>query len=115
MRFRPPPLSCWGLSFALGWGASFFGGIQHSRVDICSAVSCGFGVLTGEDRRTSFCSAVLNNFYVTKKKKKSPILVESLAKQAEPELGRGGHQPFSALWGLSRPLPCASPGLHGQG
>ena len=71
MRFRPPPpLSCWGLSFALGWGASFFGGIQHSRVDICSAVSCGFGVLTGEDRRTSFCSAVLNNFYVTKKRKK---------------------------------------------
>ena len=27
--------SCWGFSFALGRGVSFFGGIQHSRVDGC--------------------------------------------------------------------------------
>ena len=41
--------SCWGFSFALGHGVSFFGGIQHSSVDGCSAVSCNFGVLAGED------------------------------------------------------------------
>ena len=41
--------SCWGFSFALGHGVSFFVGIQHSPVDGCSAVSCSFGVLTGED------------------------------------------------------------------
>ena len=84
-----PPLllSCGGLSFAPGRGVSLFGGIQHSPVDGCSAASCSFGVLTGEDEHRSFYSAVLNNFHVIKKK--SPILVESLAKQAEPELGRG--------------------------
>ena len=27
--------SCWGFSFALGCGVSFFGGIQHSPVDGC--------------------------------------------------------------------------------
>ena len=41
--------SCWGFSFALGHGVSFFGGTQHSPVDGCSAVSCNFGVLAGED------------------------------------------------------------------
>ena len=40
--------SCWGFSFVLGCGVSFFGGIQHSPVDGCSAVSCNFGVLAGE-------------------------------------------------------------------
>jgi len=40
--------SCWGFSFALGCGVSFFGGIQHSPVNGCSAVSCNFGVLVGE-------------------------------------------------------------------
>ena len=39
----------WGFSFALGCGVSFFGGIQHSLVGGCSAASCNFGVLTGED------------------------------------------------------------------
>ena len=36
-----------------------FGGIQHSPVDGCSAVSCNFGVLTGEDECTSFYSDIL--------------------------------------------------------
>ena len=27
--------SCWDLSFALGYGASVFGGIQHSLIDGC--------------------------------------------------------------------------------
>ena len=49
----PLLLSCCGFSFALGHGISFFGGIQHSPVDGCSAVSCNFGVLTGEDKRMS--------------------------------------------------------------
>ena len=50
--------SCWGFSFALGCGVSFFGGIQHSPVDGCSVASCSFGVLTGEDECTSFYSAI---------------------------------------------------------
>ena len=52
--------SYWGFSFALGHRVSLFGGTQHSPVDSCSAaVSCNFGVLTGEDARTSFYSAIL--------------------------------------------------------
>ena len=50
--------SCWSSFFALGLGVSFFGRIQHSPVDGCSAVSWDFGVLTGEDERTSFYSAI---------------------------------------------------------
>ena len=46
--------SCWGFSFALADGVSFSGGIQHPLVDGCSAESCNFGVLTGEDECTSF-------------------------------------------------------------
>ena len=44
----PLLLPCWGLSFALGHGVSFYRGIQHSPVDGCSAASCNFGVLAGE-------------------------------------------------------------------
>ena len=44
--------SCWGFSFVLGHGVSFFGGIQHSLVDGCSVVSYNFGILTGEDEPT---------------------------------------------------------------
>ena len=51
--------SCWGFSFALGRGVSFFGGIQHSPVDGCSAASCNFGILTGEDECSPFYSAIL--------------------------------------------------------
>ena len=54
--------SCWGFFFALSCGASFFGGIQHSPVDGCSAATCNFGVLTGEDEHTSFYSAILPVF-----------------------------------------------------
>ena len=32
----------------------FFGGIQQSPVDGCSAASCNFGVLAGEDECMSF-------------------------------------------------------------
>ena len=51
--------SCWGFSFALGCGVSFFGGIQHSPVNGCSAASYNFGVLMGEDERMSFYPANL--------------------------------------------------------
>ena len=50
--------SCWGFSFAFGCGVSFFGSIQHSLVDGCSAASCNYGVLAGEDECTSFYSAI---------------------------------------------------------
>ena len=52
--------SYWGFSFALGCGVSFFGGLQHSPVNGCSASSCNFGVLAGEDECTSFYSAILS-------------------------------------------------------
>ena len=48
--------SCWGF-FAFGRGVSFFGGIQHSPVDGCSAARCNFVVLA-EDERTSFYSTI---------------------------------------------------------
>ena len=41
--------SCWVFSFALRHWVSFFGGIQHSPVEDCSAASCNFRVLAGDD------------------------------------------------------------------
>ena len=58
MRFLPLVPSCWGFSFARGCGVSFFGGIQHSPVDGCSAANCSFGVIPGEDECMSFCSTI---------------------------------------------------------
>ena len=52
--------SCWGFSFAFGCRLSFFGGIQHFPVDGCSAASCNFGVLAGEDEHMSFYSTILD-------------------------------------------------------
>ena len=49
-----PPTILLGFSFALGHGISFFGGIQHSPVDSCSASSCNFGVLAEEEEPMSF-------------------------------------------------------------
>ena len=54
----PLLLSCWGFSSALGCGVPFFGGIQRSPVDECSAASCSFGVLA-EDEHMYFYSAIL--------------------------------------------------------
>ena len=51
--------SSWGFSFALECEVSSFGGIQHSSVDGCSAVSCSFGVLAGGNERMSFYSTIL--------------------------------------------------------
>ena len=51
--FSLPP-SCWSLSFALECGVSFYGKIQHSPVDGCSAAGLNFGVDTGEDEYMSF-------------------------------------------------------------
>ena len=58
-----PPTILLGFSFALGHGISFFGGIQHSPVDSCSASSCNFGVLAGKDNHMPFFSAILCELY----------------------------------------------------
>ena len=50
--------SCWGFSFALGCGVSFFDGSQHSPIHGCSAASCNFVVLAGRDEHTCFYSAI---------------------------------------------------------
>ena len=48
--------SCWCFSFALERGVSFFHGIQYSPVDSSLAVTCSFGVITGEmSTRPSTC------------------------------------------------------------
>ena len=52
--------SCWGFSFARGHGLSFFGGMQCSPVDSCSAASRNFGVLAGEDKHRPFYAAILD-------------------------------------------------------
>ena len=52
--------SCWGFFFARGHGLSFFGEMQCSPVDSCSAASCNFAILAGEDERTTFYSAILD-------------------------------------------------------
>ena len=52
-------LSCCGFSLDLGYGVSLFGRFQHSPVDGCSAASCNFDVLTGEDEHLCFYSAIL--------------------------------------------------------
>ena len=51
--------SWWGFSFALGYGVSIYGEIQHSPVGGYSAVSCNFGVLSGEDEHTLFYCTIL--------------------------------------------------------
>ena len=57
--FIPPTILLGLLLCPWKWGIFFFfGGIQHSPVDGCSAVSCNLGVLT-EDDRMSFYSAIL--------------------------------------------------------
>ena len=55
-----PPTTPWGFFFVFGLGLSFFGGFQCPPDNGCSTASCNFGVLTGEDKRTSFYSAILN-------------------------------------------------------
>ena len=56
--------SFWGFSLALGREASFFGGIQRSPVDGCSAASCNLGIFKGGDDRTSSYSTILNSVQV---------------------------------------------------
>ena len=48
------------LLFPWMWG-KFFGRIQHSPFNGCSAVSCNFGGLSGEDEYMSFYSIILES------------------------------------------------------
>ena len=57
--------SFWGFSFALGCRVSFFGVIWHSPADGCLAASCNFGVLAGDDERTSFYFTILEKIFYT--------------------------------------------------
>ena len=50
--FAPPTIL--GLLLCPGCGVSFFGGIQFSPVNGCSAAGCDFGVLTGQDEHMSY-------------------------------------------------------------
>ena len=60
--FAPPTVLLGLLLCRWTWGISFFGGIQHSPVNGCSAVTCNFGVLVGEDEHMSFYSTILVRF-----------------------------------------------------
>ena len=57
--FSTPTVLLGLLLCAWMWAIFFFGGIQHSPTDVCSEVSCNFGVLSGEDERMSFYSIFL--------------------------------------------------------
>ena len=57
-NFAPPTIFL-GLLLC-PWKGIFFGGIQHSPADRCSAVCCNFGVLAGEDEHISFYFTILN-------------------------------------------------------
>ena len=56
--FAPPTIFL-GLLLCPWCSVSFFGGIQHSSIDGCSAMNCNFGVLTGEDEYILLYSAIL--------------------------------------------------------
>ena len=70
--------SCWSFSFALGCGLSFFGGIQHSPVDGCSAASNNFGVLAREDKHTSFYSTIFHLVAVSVQESPAEAWVSSI-------------------------------------
>ena len=70
--------TCWGFSFALGRGESFFGGIQHPPVDGCSAASNKFGVLAGEDERMSFYSTIFRLVAVSVQESPAEAWVSSI-------------------------------------
>ena len=57
--FKCECTSCFGFSFVLGCGVSFFGEFQLPSVDGCSAASCAFGVLA-EGEHTCFYSTILH-------------------------------------------------------
>ena len=57
-NFAPPTILLGLLLCPWTWGI-FFGGIQHFPLNGCSAASCNFGVLTGEDESASFYSVIL--------------------------------------------------------
>ena len=56
--FAPPTFFLGLLLCPWTWGI-FFGGIKHSPANGCSALSCNFGVLPGEDEHMCFYSAIL--------------------------------------------------------
>ena len=58
LNFAPPTTLLGRLLCPWMWGI-FSGGIQHSPVLGCSAPSCYFGLLPGENEGTSFYSAIL--------------------------------------------------------
>ena len=87
----PLLLSCWGFSFSLGCGVSFFGGIQHSLVEDCSAPSCSFDVLTGEDKHVSFSSVIWVSpiagiFFSFRGTRDSLFICESQCRQSQSQL-----------------------------
>ena len=64
MQFRPSYHYAEGSPLRLDAGYLFLDVIQHSSVHDCSAASCNFGGLAGEDEHTSFYSAILLNLFM---------------------------------------------------
>ena len=60
-----PPTVLLGLLLRSWMLGVFFGGIQHSPVNGCSAASCNFGVLTGENEHISFYSTILEQVSIS--------------------------------------------------
>ena len=64
-----PPIIFLGLSLCPWTWGIFSVGIQHCPVDSCSARSCSFGVLTGENEHTSFYSTFSRSVFIPIPKK----------------------------------------------
>ena len=62
--FAPPTVLLELLLCPWMWGI-FFGGIQHSPVNGCSAACCNFGVLEGEESMSY--STILGDYYLSSK------------------------------------------------
>ena len=67
-NFAPPIVFLGLLLCPWTWGI-FSGGIQHSPVNSCSARSCSFGVLTGENEHTSLYSPFFRSVFIPIPKK----------------------------------------------
>ena len=85
MQFCPSYHLAGASPLPLDVGVPLFGGLQHSPIDDCSAASCNFGVPTGEDKCTSFYSAILAQ--ITKIDQKGVGIAQGVVRRLKVILG----------------------------
>ena len=105
-NFTPPAILLGLLLCPWTWGI-FIGGIQHSPVDGCSAESCSFRVLAGEDECTSFLSAILRHKKWCLQATKFVVIF----KQAQEMKATSVSSVAQSCLILCDPMNCSTPGL----